>query len=106
MRSYWVYILASQPRGTLYIGVTNDILGRSASHREGSGSRFTSRYRVGMLVYFEEFADVKLAIQREKSLKRYLRQWKINLIESTNPRWVDLYPALKARHDTPGFGAS
>ena len=106
MRSYWVYILASQPRGTLYIGVTNDILGRSAAHREGSGSRFTSRYGVGMLVYFEEFADVKLAIQREKSLKRYLRQWKINLIESVNPQWIDLYPSLKARHDTPSAGTS
>ena len=105
MRPYWVYILASQPRGTLYIGVTNDILGRCASHREGSGSRFTGRYGVGMLVYFEEFADMKLAIQREKSLKRYLRQWKISLIESANPQWVDLYPSLKARHDSPSVGA-
>ncbi len=99
MRSYWVYMLASQPRGTLYIGVTNDILGRSAAHREGRGSRFTSRYGVRILVYFEEFADVKLAIQREKSLKRYLRQWKIN------PLWVDLYPSMKARHDIPSPGA-
>jgi len=59
-----------------------------------------------MLVYFEEFADVKMAIQREKSLKRYLRQWKIKLIESTNPQWIDLYPSLRARHDTPSSGAS
>jgi len=105
-RAYWVYILASQPRGTLYIGVTNDILGRCASHREGKGSRFTSRYRVWMLVYLEEFAEVKMAIQREKSLKRHLRQWKINLIESTNPQWIDLYPSLKARHDIASGGAS
>jgi putative endonuclease len=86
MGSYWVYILASKPRGTLYIGVTNDILGRSQRHREGEGSRFTSRYSVGVLVYFEEFADVSEAIQREKSLKRYLRRWKINLIEQSNPQ--------------------
>ena len=74
MRSYWVYVFASKPRGTLYIGVTNDILGRTERHRGGEGSRFTSRYGAGMLVYFEEFADVNEAIQREKSLKRYLRQ--------------------------------
>ena len=98
MRSYWVYVLASKPRGTLYIGVTNDILGRTERHRTGEGSRFTSRYGVGMLVYFEEFADVNEAIQREKSLKRYLRQWKINLIEQSNPQWIDLYPGLLARH--------
>jgi putative endonuclease len=98
MRSYWVYMLASKPRGTFYIGVTNDILGRTERHRGGEGSRFTSRYGVGMLVYFEEFADVNEAIQREKSLKRYLRQWKINLIEQANPQWVDLYPGLRERH--------
>jgi putative endonuclease len=63
MRSYWVYILASKPRGTLYIGVTNDILGRSQRHREGEGSRFTSKYGVGVFVYFEEFADVKSRYQ-------------------------------------------
>ena len=98
MRSYWVYILASKPRGTLYIGVTNDILGRTERHRAGEGSGFTSRYRVGALVHFEEFADVNEAIQREKSLKRYLPQWKINLIEQSNPQWLDLYPGLLARH--------
>jgi len=98
MRSYWVYILASKPRGTLYISVTNDILGRTERHRGGEGSRFTSRYGVGTLVYFQEFADVNEAIQREKSLKRHLRQWKINLIEQSNPQWVDLYPGLIARH--------
>jgi putative endonuclease len=90
MRSYWVYILASKPRGTVYIGVTNDIPGRSQRRREGEGSRFRSKYGVGVLVCFEEFADVNEAIQREKSLKRYLRPWKINLIERSNPQWVDL----------------
>jgi putative endonuclease len=97
MNLYWVYILASQPRGTLYIGVTNNILGRVELHRDGKGSKFTSRYRVSMLVYLEEFSDIAQAIQREKSLKRYLRAWKIRLIEDSNPQWMDLYPGLLAR---------
>ncbi len=98
LHRYWVYILASQPRGTLYIGVTNNILGRVELHRDGQGSSFTSKYRVTMLVWFEEFDHVEEAIQREKSLKRYLRAWKVNLIEQSNPQWVDLYPGLAARN--------
>jgi putative endonuclease len=98
MHCYWVYILASQPRGTLYIGVTNNIFGRIEQHRVGKGSRFAARYSVSHLVHFEEFANIEEAIQREKTLKRYLRQWKINLIEQSNPRWVDLYPSLLTRH--------
>ena len=98
-------ILASQPRGTLYIGVTNNILGRVELHRLRKGSDFTSKYGVAMLVRFEEFDQVGEAIQREKSLKRYLRAWKINLIEQSNPQWVDLYPGLAARNDF-GVGAS
>ena len=81
LHRYWVYILASQARGTLYIGVTNDILGRTDLHRAKKGSGFTSKYGVSILVYFEEFARIDEAIQREKSLKRYLRAWKIDLIE-------------------------
>ena len=96
MRTYWIYILASRPYGTLYIGVTNNLLGRVAMHRAGDGAAFTSKYGVGLLVHYEAFGDVKEAIQREKSLKRYLRQWKINLIERDNPRWLDLYPSLRA----------
>jgi len=92
MRTFWIYILASRPYGTLYIGVTNDILGRVALHRTGQGSKFTSRYGVKTLVHLEAFANVGEAIQREKSLKRYRRQWKINLIEQDNPHWIDLYP--------------
>ena len=94
--TYWVYILASKAYGTLYIGVTNDLLGRVEAHREGTGSRFTSRYGAKLLVYYEPFADIEAAIQREKTLKRYVRQWKINLIERENPHWADLYPALLA----------
>ena len=105
LNRYFVYILASQPRGTLYIGITNDILGRTELHRAKKGSGFTSKYGVSMLVHFEEFARIDDAIQREKSLKRYLRAWKFNLIERANPQWVDLYPGLAARTDF-GSGAS
>ena len=94
--TYWVYILASKPNGTLYIGVTNDLLGRVEAHRKGTGSRFASRYGVKMLVYSEPFASIDEAIQREKTLKHYVRQWKLKLIERENPHWVDLYPALLA----------
>ncbi len=94
--TYWVYILASKPYGTLYIGVTNNLLGRVEAHRDGGGSRFTSRYGVRLLVRYEPFASIEEAIQCEKTLKRYVRQWKINLIERDNPQWADLYPALLA----------
>jgi putative endonuclease len=99
LHRHWVYILASEPRGTLYIGVTNNILGRVELHRVGKGSAFTSKYGVSMLVWFEEFDLIEEAIQREKSLKRYLRPWKLNLIEQSNPQWIDLYPGLAARND-------
>ncbi|MBS0240816.1 MAG: GIY-YIG nuclease family protein [Proteobacteria bacterium] len=106
MHTYWVYILASKPYGTLYIGVTNNLLGRIEAHRAGKGSHFTSRYGLGLLVHYETFGDVEEAIQREKSLKRYMRQWKINLIERENPHWADLYPALLALPGNRIDGAS
>jgi putative endonuclease len=96
MFTYWVYILASKPHGTLYIGVTNDLLGRVEAHRTAIGSKFTATYGVHRLVYFEPFAQIDDAIQREKSLKRYLRAWKIKLIEQDNPNWLDLYSGLRA----------
>jgi putative endonuclease len=89
-----VYILASQAYGTLYIGVTSSLLGRLWLHRSGQVKGFTSRYRVLRLVRFELFDDMAGAIAREKQLKRWHRQWKINLIESENPDWHDLAPAL------------
>ena len=95
MHTYWVYILASKPQGTLYIGVTNDILGRVKAHRDGKGSKFTARYGVKLLVYYEIFGDIEAAIRREKTLKQYVRAWKLNLIERDNPRWADLYCALR-----------
>jgi putative endonuclease len=99
--TYYVYILASQIRGTLYIGVTNSLLFRVAQHSSGKGGAFTRKYRVTKLVWFEEHGDITEAIAREKSLKKYLRDWKINLIERDNPHWEDLFPALEAK-----FGVS
>jgi putative endonuclease len=85
-----VYILASKHYGTLYIGVTSDLLARMWQHREAKGGRFTSKYAVYRLVRFEFFEDMPTAIKREKQLKNWHRPWKINLIESENPLWVDL----------------
>ena len=89
-----VYILCSEPYGTLYIGVTSDLVARLWQHRSGEVKGFTSRYGVHRLVSFELFGTMVDAIVREKQLKRWHRQWKINLIESENPDWHDLAPAL------------
>jgi putative endonuclease len=89
-----VYILASREYGTLYIGVTSDLIARLYQHRTGTTQGFTSRYAVYRLVRFEQFGDMVAAITREKQLKRWHRQWKINLIESENLDWHDLAPAL------------
>ena len=94
MRSFWVYMLASKPMGTLYIGVTNGLIHRVEQHRDGGASKFTRRYKVQTLVWFQEFADIREAIQREKTMKEWARDWKVNLIEQDNPRWQDLYPLL------------
>ena len=93
-RIYFVYILASKPQGTLYIGVTNNIYRRMIEHREGKGGGFTWRYKVNRLMWFEPFTDIHVAIQREKSLKLWPRAWKINLIERDNPHWQDLFLAM------------
>jgi len=94
VREPCVYILASKQYGTLYIGVTSDLIARLYQHRTGQGKGFTSRYHVYHLVRFERFETMHEAISREKQLKRWHRQWKINLIESENPQWVDLAPSL------------
>jgi putative endonuclease len=93
-RSYWVYILASRKHGTLYIGVTSDLTGRVYEHRAGITPGFTTKYGVHHLVYFETFGTIDEAIAREKRLKRWRRDWKINLIEQSNPGWVDLYEGI------------
>src|SRR5690606_21849994 len=94
MRTYYTYILASRPRGTLYIGVTNGLIRRVHQHRTGTASSFTLKYRLHRLVWFESFSSAKEAIQREKTMKEWPRAWKINLIERTNPHWIDLFPPL------------
>ncbi|MDN3646509.1 GIY-YIG nuclease family protein [Pontixanthobacter aestiaquae] len=96
-----VYILASQPHGTLYIGVTSDLITRLGQHRDGAASGFVSRYGVKQLMRFEMFDDMQMAISREKQLKRWHRQWKINLIQSENPDWHDLGPGLGFEPITP-----
>ena len=94
MRRGYVYILASGKNGTLYIGVTNNLSLRVYHHRIGRASKFTRRYSVTKLVWYEEYPTVPLAIQRETSLKRWKREWKIALIEKINPGWEDLAPGL------------
>jgi putative endonuclease len=90
-----VYMTVSQKRGTIYIGVTNDLARRIPEHRDGKGSRFTARYGVKRLVWYEEHFDIRDAIQREKSLKRWSRQWKIELIEKANPEWHELFTGFR-----------
>jgi putative endonuclease len=89
-----VYILASRRHGTLYVGVTASLVRRVSQHRAGEIQGFTARYGVKRLVWFERHESIVDAIQREKSLKKYRREWKVNLIERENPFWADLYPAL------------
>ena len=91
---YYVYILASEIGGTLYIGVTNDLIRRVAEHKLKLVESFTKDYNVVRLVYFEQFDDPANAIQREKRLKKWKRAWKIALIEKLNPNWNDLYPGI------------
>lgn len=92
--AYSVYIMASQKNGTLYVGVTNNIRVRANTHKDGRGSSFTAKYGVHRLVHIEYFDQVNDAITREKELKKWRRQWKIELIESVNPDWDDLYLKL------------
>ena len=95
-RLYYVYILASERNGTLYIGVTNDLSRRVYEHREGLVEGFTKRYGVKQLVYFETFPTAADAIHREKRLKKYPRVWKLNLIFEHNPEWRDLIETWNA----------
>ncbi len=94
MNTYFVYILASRSNGTLYIGVTNDLARRVYEHKEGEVKGFTKKYKVNKLVYYEEYSDVIEAISREKNIKKWKRAWKVELIESENANWDDLYNEL------------
>ncbi|KGF71319.1 excinuclease ABC subunit C [Hoeflea sp. BAL378] len=90
----FVYMMSDKPRGVIYIGVTSDLHGRAWEHRTEVQKGFSSRYHLRQLVWFERHPNIVLAIQREKALKRYRREWKINLIEAFNPTWLDLYERI------------
>ncbi|MCL2869222.1 GIY-YIG nuclease family protein [Candidatus Saccharibacteria bacterium] len=90
MKTAYTYILSNRKNGTLYIGTTSDLSKRVLEHRLGIKSNFASKYKTYKLVYYEEGADMTSAIEREKQLKNWHRDWKINLIESINPEWKDL----------------
>jgi putative endonuclease len=91
MKKYYIYILASGKNGTLYIGMTNDLIKRIYQHKDKSILGFTKKYNVDKLVYFEEYNDINQTITREKQLKKWNRSWKIKLIEVKNKNWNDLY---------------
>lgn len=99
---YYVYILASQRNGTLYVGVTNNLLRRVQEHREGLVEGFTKRYGVKTLVYFEAHQEINEAILREKRIKRWRRKWKLELIETENPQWLDLWQELTSTAQLEG----
>jgi putative endonuclease len=93
-KKYYVYILASQKYGTLYVGVTSDLLKRIYQHKEKIIAGFTKEHNVDKLIYYETYQDIDQAILREKQIKKWRRNWKINLIEKHNPDWLDLYYEL------------
>ena len=94
MKKPTVYILASQRNGTLYIGVTSDLIKRVWQHREGLADGFTQQHQVKMLVWYEQHATMESAISKEKVMKKWLRKWKLTTIEKNNPNWVDLWDKI------------
>jgi putative endonuclease len=96
MRGGWVYMMTNRPRGVLYIGVTAVLPGRVWQHRNGKGSTFCKRYKLTRLVYAEQHDSIQDAIAREKAMKVWKRAWKIELIEQSNPQWLDLWDTLNA----------
>ncbi|QLF93718.1 GIY-YIG nuclease family protein [Pseudomonas sp. ABC1] len=94
MKQPAVYLLASQPNGTLYTGVTSDLIQRIWQHREGLVEGFTRRHGVKTLVWYEQHESMTSAIAREKAIKKWNRAWKLRLIESTNPQWLDLWQQI------------
>ena len=94
MDIYYIYIMANKKNGTLYIGVTNDLLRRVWQHKNDVHEGFTQKYGLHNLVWYEAATDIKGAILREKQMKKWRRQWKINLIEKENPNWADLYESI------------
>jgi putative endonuclease len=104
-KSYFVYILASKPHGTLYTGITSDLLGRVWQHKHDAVEGFTKKYRVHQLVWYEHGDSIEHAIQREKQLKKWNRAWKLELIEKFNPMWDDLYDRLTDSEETRIVGS-
>jgi putative endonuclease len=94
MSQYYVYLLSSGKYGTLYTGVTSDLIKRVYEHKESLVNGFTKKYKVHRLVYYEVHGDIQEAILKEKQIKKWNRDWKINLIERDNPHWLDLYVGL------------
>ena len=94
MKSGFVYIMANRKNGTIYIGVTGDVIARVYAHREGLVPGFTKRYGCKLLVWYEAFEDIQQACQRELQMKEWKRAWKVRLIEETNVDWNDLYRTL------------
>ncbi|MGD9728755.1 MAG: GIY-YIG nuclease family protein [Nitrospiraceae bacterium] len=93
-KTFFVYLLASKRNGTLYVGVTSNLPGRVWQHRNKVVNGFTTKYRIGSLVYFEAHESAESAIRREKQIKKWKRAWKIQLIELNNPAWRDLYDEI------------
>lgn len=91
---YFIYIMSNKTKGTLYVGVTNDLIRRVYEHKAEMIDGFTKKYKLKLLVYFECYDEVTLAIQREKNIKHWSKEWKVNLIEKMNPKWCDLYNNL------------
>jgi putative endonuclease len=94
MAGGFVYILTNRPNGTLYVGVTSDLVRRIHEHRSGFVDGFTKRHGLKLLVYFEQFDDIRDAIQREHNIKHWSRTWKVRKILVENPDWIDLYPKI------------
>ena len=92
--SYYVYILTNKRNGTLYIGVTNDLIRRVYEHKTNAIEGFSKKYSTHTLIYYEELSDINAALGREKQLKKWKRLWKLKLIESLNPNWDDLYEKI------------
>ncbi|MFV1883232.1 MAG: GIY-YIG nuclease family protein [Balneola sp.] len=95
MSKAYVYIMSNIPRSVFYTGVTSNLVRRIWEHKEGKGSKFTSKYKLTILLYAEEHQSISEAITREKLVKRWKREWKLDLIKSINPELVDLYPTLR-----------
>jgi len=95
-KQFYVYILASKPNGTLYVGVTSDLVKRVWEHKNKLVKGFTEKYGVDKLAYYEEYIDAENAILREKQIKKWNRSWKLRLIEEKNPEWNDLFDEIKA----------